>query len=104
MKNSLINRIFDIWNSFPYDFGDINDLNVLKNFIDKFFADSDLEWCCASVGVAGVEIVSLKGAGGALSWISCVRVLSTGMSPPVSLIGLRFEEVFKVVVNYFLLI
>ena len=49
MKNSLINRIFDIWNSFPHDFGDINDLNVLKNFIDKFFADSDLKWCCASV-------------------------------------------------------
>ena len=95
MKNSLINRIFDIWNGFPYDFWDINDLNVLKNFIDRFFADSDLKWCCASVVVAGVEIVGLKGAGGALalSWISCVRVLSTGMSPPVSLIGLRFEEV-----------
>ena len=47
MKNSLINRIFDIWNSFPHD------LNVLKNFIDRFFADSDLKWCCASVAGGG---------------------------------------------------
>ena len=49
MKNSLINRIFGIWNSFPKDFGDINDLNELKNFIDKYFANDDLKWCCASV-------------------------------------------------------
>ena len=56
MKNSLLNRIFNIWNSFPQDFWDINDFNVLNRFIDKYFENNDLKWCCSSVmGSGGVN-------------------------------------------------
>ncbi len=43
-KQFLINRIHGVWNSFPSEFAEINSLNSLKNYIEKFIGASDYKY------------------------------------------------------------
>ena len=43
-KQFLLNRVCDLWNSFPEDFDGVTNINMLKNFIENFFANSELKF------------------------------------------------------------